>query len=325
MFTLFCFRPFLFSKFLPPIRWSSSVGICAPSPQSNMKRSPSAYLNDENLCRTRRSRRSQFRTPGTRNSAPRTSALRTSAASQPNQSWSPPPHPLPEEARSSAPRTPPRTSALRSPRPHAADEAGRTPFGPWPRMGVHPSELLKEYSASGQPSRNILKALAMRPVVFSAGHPNGSPPADLNKRGALTALHRSRAPPRCAVPDGVVSVPARFALLDRWIPPEAPTPFPLPSGLHRAPPSLTPQTPLSAPVLMALASSTTRHLFHQAPKGQLVHFRRFIPRMVVASSHPSLSMLIQDTSLMRDFEPKSTAPLHTSLRMQSSVPLSVRA
>ena len=91
------------------------------------------------------------------------------------------------------------------------------------------------------------------------------------------------------------------------------------------PPSLTPPTPLSAPVLMALVSSTTRRLFHQAQKGQLVHFRRFTPRMVVASSHRSLSMFTQDTSLTRDFEPKSTAPLHISLRMQSSVPLSVRA
>ena len=169
LFTLSCYRPFLLSQLLSPIRWSSAVAICAPSPQFNMKRSPSAYLNDENLRRSRRSRRHQLRTPGTGDSALRTSAPSTSAASELNQSWSPPPHPLPDAARSAAPRTPPRTSALRSPRPHSADEAGRTPFGPWPRMGVHPSELLKEFSASGQPSRNILEALAMRPVFFLGG------------------------------------------------------------------------------------------------------------------------------------------------------------
>merc|ERR1712086_227325 len=110
----------------------------------------------------------------------------------------------------------PRTSALRSPSPHSAD----------PRMGVHPSELLKEFSASGQPSANILEALGLRPVLFSAGHPNGSPPADHTERDARTAPHQSRAPPPRAVPDGVGSAPARSALADRWIPVEAPTPFP---------------------------------------------------------------------------------------------------
>jgi hypothetical protein len=56
-------------------------------------------------------------------------------------------------------------------------------------------------------------------------------------RTAVTSpLHRYRAPPPRALPDGVVSAPAQPALLDRWIPLEAPTPFPLPSMLYCLPP-----------------------------------------------------------------------------------------